>query len=154
MTYSITRKQLSPQPMLAVRRRVKHSDIAKSLAEALGAVFAHAQRTRAVLIGQPFARYLEWGPGLVTIEAGLPLAASVPGQGEVLAGTLPGGPAAATTHTGPYEQLASAHGAVQIWIEENGLRPSGAPWEVYVTDPAANPNPKDWKTDIFWPLAS
>lgn len=152
LSYLITKKEISPQPVLVVRRKVKAAEIAATLAEALGQVFLHAQKTGAPLVGQPFTRYIEWGPGLLTIEAGLPVAASPGDGGGVLAAELPGGPVAMTTHSGPYDKLSEAHAAVQVWIEEQGLTAAGAPWEVYVTDPADYPDPKDWKTEIFWPL--
>ena len=63
MDYSITTKELSPQPVLVVRRRVKPSAIGATLAEVLGLVFQYAQRTGASLAGQPLTRYLEWGLG-------------------------------------------------------------------------------------------
>jgi AraC family transcriptional regulator len=157
MTYAIARKELTPQPVLVVRRRIKTADLASTLAEVLGAIFLHAQQNGMALAGQPFTRYVEWGPGVWTIEAGLPVAApnkdSSRGDGEVRADTLPGGPAATTTHTGPYDGLFRAHAAVQQWIEAEKHVATGAPWEVYVTDPADFPDPKDWKTDLFWPLA-
>jgi AraC family transcriptional regulator len=157
MTYEIAKKELTPQPVLVARRRIKPADLAKTLAEVLGAIFLHAQQNGMVLAGQPFTRYIEWGPGLWTIEAGLPVAAlsknSESGKAKVRADTLPGGPAATMTHVGPYDGLFRAHAAVQQWIEAQGLVAAGAPWEVYVTDPADFPDPKDWKTDIFWPLA-
>ncbi len=152
MPYSITKKELSPQPVLVLRRKVKPAEIGATLAEVLGQVFLHAQKTGTALVGQPFTRYLEWGPGLLTIEAGLPVAAAPQGGEGVLAAELPGGFVAATTHTGPYDKLSEAHAAVEVWIEEQGLTAAGAPWEVYTTDPADHPDPKDWKTDIFWPL--
>jgi len=157
MAYSITKKRISPQPVLVVRRRVKPSEVATVLAEVLGHVFRHAQLYGMALAGQPLTRYLEWGPGLWTIEAGLPVTAheAVPSRetaGEVRAGTLPGGFVATTTHAGSYDKLTEAHAAVQQWIEAEGLVAAGAPWECYVTDPADFPDPKDWKTEIFWPL--
>ncbi len=30
---------------------------------------------------------------------------------------------------------------------------AGAPWEIYVTDPAEVADPARWRTDVFWPLA-
>jgi len=155
MTYAIAKKDLTPQPVLVVRRRIKPADLAKTLAEVLGAVFLHAQQNGMALTGQPFTRYIEWGPGMWTIEAGLPVAslkADLPPGSEVRAETLPGGPAAVTTHTGPYDGLSAAHAAVEQWIEAQKLKAAGAPWEVYVTDPADYPDAKDWRTDIFWPL--
>jgi AraC family transcriptional regulator len=154
MEYSITTKQIAPQPVLIVRRRVKPSEIAKTLAESLGGVFQHAQRTGAALAGQPFTRYVDWGPGLITMEAGMPVAALMSGEGEVAADTLPGGLVATTIHTGPYDKLTEAHAAIQVWIEAQGLVATGAPWETYVTDPADYPDPKDWKTEVFWPVRS
>lgn len=63
-------------------------------------------------------------------------------------------PAAATTHSGPYDELPKAYEAIQKWIERERLVTAGAPWEYYVTDPAEYPDPRDWKTDVFWPLSS
>ncbi len=165
MTYAISRTELSPQPVLVIRRRVKTSEIGSTLAEVLPRVFMHAQQTGAAIAGQPFARYVEWGPGLVTIEAGLPVLAvgvnshdgeSAPGDAsggsEIVADCLPGGPVATATHSGAYEKLPEAHAAIQQWIEGQGLHAAGAPWEVYTTDPADYPDPQDWKTDVFWPI--
>jgi AraC family transcriptional regulator len=155
MAYAITKKTISPQPVLLVRRRVKPSEVATTLAEVLGHVFQHAQRNGMALAGQPLMRYLEWGPGLWTIEAGMPVTVhtSAASEGDVRADTLPGGLVATTTHTGSYDKLTEAHAAVQQWIEAQGVSAAGAPWECYVTDPADYPDPKDWKTEIFWPLA-
>jgi AraC family transcriptional regulator len=153
LAYSITTTQLSAQAVLVVERRIKRSDMAAALGELFGRIFQHAQRAGAALAGPPFTRYLEWGPGLITIQAGMPVAASVSGEGDIVAETLPAGPAATTTHAGPYESLGEAHAAVQMWIEDQGLAPSGPPWESYVTDPADYPDPADWKTHIFWPVA-
>lgn len=153
MTYSITERELAPQAALVVRRRVKQSEIASTLADLFGRIFQYAQRTGAALAGQPFMRYLEWGPGILTIAAGIPTAASEPGEGEIMADTLPGGPVATTIHHGAYDGLAQAHAAVQMWIEDSGLATAGAPWESYITDPADYPDPKDWNTEVFWPLA-
>ncbi len=63
MAYSITKKELSPQPVLVVRRRIKPSQVAATLAEVLGQVFMYAQQNGFALAGQPLTRYLEWGPG-------------------------------------------------------------------------------------------
>ena len=71
MAYSITTKEIAAQPVLLVRRRVKRSEIAKMIGESLPLVFLHAQKTGAALAGLPFARYLDWGPGMTTMEAGM-----------------------------------------------------------------------------------
>jgi AraC family transcriptional regulator len=154
MPYSISRQDLTPQPVLVIRKRVQRADIANAIAETLGRIFQYAQSRGAAFAGQPLTRYLDWGPGVLTLEFGMPVLAApaVESAADVRADVLPGGPAAVTLHTGPYDRLNEAHAAVQIWIEQNGLRAAGAPWEIYVTDPAEVPDPAEWRTAIFWPL--
>ena len=74
MTYSMVKKELAPQPVLVVRRRIKRSEIAATIGAALGNVFQYAQQHGIALSGHPFARYSEVGPGLMTIEPGMRVA--------------------------------------------------------------------------------
>jgi effector-binding domain-containing protein len=94
----------------------------------------------------------------MTIEPAMRIAATVDaakiaGEGEVESVSLPGGPAAATMHFGRYEDLHEAYAAIEQWMRAQGVRSGGAPWEDYVTDPAEHPDPKDWRTEVIWPLA-
>ena len=70
------------------------------------------------------------------------------------AGFLPAGPVAVAIHGGPYDSLQETYVALEKWVEENGHRVAGPPWEQYVTDPGEHPNPADWRTEVCWPLAS
>jgi len=155
MDYSISKKELAPQPALIVRRRVKRSEIAATIGEVLPHIFVYAQQNGIALAGLPFTRYVEMGPGLVTMEPGMRVTSpGAAGQGEVIADTLPGGPAVTTIHAGPYDKLSEAYAAIEHWMETEGLVAAGAPWESYLNDPSDFPDPKDWKTEVFWPVAS
>ena len=149
---SIERRELVAQPILFVRRQAAQSEIADVLGQCLGMVFGHCQTAGHAVAGQPFTRYPSAGPGLVTLEAGCPLAAPAPGNGEIEAGLLQSGPAAVAVHAGPYDQLRETYAAMERWIEDQGQRPGGPPWEVYVTDPGDYPDPKDWRTEVYWPV--
>ena len=130
MLRAITKKEITPQPVLVVQRRVKPSEVAQILAQVLGRVFAYAQRRGIPLAGQPLTRYLEWGPGVWTIEPGMGIGASPLEpitDPEIKAGTLPGGLVATTTREGTYETLLQTHGVVQQWLEAQGLTRTGAP---------------------------
>ncbi len=155
MPYTVVKKQLSPQPVLIVRRRVKRSDIAATIGESLPLIFAYAQQNGIALAGLPFTRYVEMGPGLITMEPGMRVAGKLPpGQGDILADTLPGGPAVTTVHAGSYDKLTDAYAAIEHWMETEKLASAGAPWEKYLNDPSEHPDPKDWKTEVFWPVKS
>ena len=150
---SITRVERPAQPLLYIRRRISRSELQGMLAECFGTLFAHGQRAGLAIAGAPLARYVSAGPGLWTVEAAIPLAAPATGEGEMQAGTLPAGSVAMGVHAGPYEQLADTNAAIERWIEAQGLRVAGAPWESYVTDPGEYPNPVDWRTEVYWPVS-
>ncbi len=156
MSYEITKKDLDPQPVLIVRKRVPRTSIAATIGESLGLVFQYAQQHGIAVAGLPFTRYPQIGAGMVTMEPGMRVAS--PGaprtatDSPVLEETLPGGPAATTIHAGSYDTLHEAYAAIEVWIESQGWKPSGAPWECYLTDPSEHPDPKDWKTQVFWPV--
>ena len=158
MEYTVTRQELAAQPVLVVRRRVRRAEIAATIGATLPNVFLHAQQRGLAIAGYPITRYLETSVGLATFETGMRVIAdgrewtTADGEGDVLADTLPAGPAAVTIHSGPYDQLPSAYAALEEWIAANGLQPAGAPWEAYLNDPADHPDPKDWKTEVCWPV--
>lgn len=164
MDYSIVTRDLAPQLALVVRRRVARSEIAAAIGSSLPHVFHYAQAHGYALADKPFTRYIQVGAGLLTIEPGMQVVGSgsptagelawpVTGEAQVSEVTLPGGLAATTVHAGPYETLPDAYGALEAWIEANGFTPAGAPWECYITDPAEHPDPKDWKTAVYWPVS-
>jgi AraC family transcriptional regulator len=153
-TPTIERQELQPQPALIVKRRVARSEIAATIAESLGKTFPYALQNGLAIAGRPFVRYSDVGPGLMTMETGTPLAAPAPGVGEIEAITLPGGPAAVAVHMGPYDTLQDTYAAMERWMQQQGVRAAGAPWESYITDPAEHPDPANWRTDVFWPIST
>jgi AraC family transcriptional regulator len=153
MPVAVSRRQLDPQPALIIRRRIKVADVAATLGDILPRVFAFAQRRGVPFAGPPMARYVEVGLGMLTIEAGMPIAAPAQGDDDIVAIELPGGPAAVAIHAGPYDRLPETHAEVAAWIDAQQLKAAGPPWESYVTDPGDKPDPQDWRTEVFYPLA-
>lgn len=154
-THTIERQTLDKTPVLFGRRKLEKEKLAEALAEVLPAAFGHAMSNGLAMIGPPFVRYVDHSAAFFTIEAGVPLAEPAPDPGVdsgLFVGALPGGSAAFTAHTGPYETLGDAHIALDKWMNDNNVSPTGPPWEVYITDPAEVPNPADWITHLFQPI--
>lgn len=150
---SIERRVVAAMPVLFIRRRIAANELQATLAECFGKLYGYAQTHGFALAGFPLARYITTGPGLWTIEPCVPLVTTVSGAGEIEAGMLPAGAVAFAVHGGPYEELHGTNAEIERWIEKNDYRIGGAPWEWYVTDPGEHPDPANWRTEVYWPLA-
>jgi effector-binding domain-containing protein len=116
----------------------------------IGEVWGALERAGVHPISGPYARTI-WLPGS-DLEVGFPVAEPFSADGRVVAGELPAGRVAVTTHVGPYDQLGPVYNAVRAWIEEQGLAIAGLPWEQYLSDPNETPDPKDWRTEVVFPV--
>ena len=151
---AISRQDRPEQNILLIERRIARSELQPMLAECFGTLFGHGMRAGLAIAGAPLARYIHMGAGLWTVQAAMPLAAPALAAGEMQPAVLPAGPVAIAVHAGPYEQLSDTHAAIERWIEAQGLKVAGAPWESYITDPGQVPDPRDWRTEVCWPVAS
>jgi effector-binding domain-containing protein len=100
------------------------------------------------ITGPAFARFTP-GADTFEIEAGFMVAAPVKPSGRVIATELPACEAAVSLHEGGYSDVGNAYAAIDAWIEANGRRAEGAPWESYLSPPDAQPP----RTEVFFPLA-
>ena len=79
------------------------------------------------------------------------MATPIVGDDDVLAITLPAGPAATTLHIGEYDHMAPGYRAITDWIADHRGQPAGEPWKVYYSDPRTQPDPTTWRTEIVQP---
>ena len=153
MTSEFSTRQIDAQPMVGIRTKTPMARIGQVMGPLFGELHGYMQQNGRAPAGMPFAIYhcMEEG-GDVDLECGMPVAEPLAGTERIRAGELPGGTVATVTHTGPYDQLRQTWTALTAWMKSQGLEPAGAPWEVYVTDPGAEPDPSKWRTDIFFPV--
>lgn len=151
--YEIESRQAEERPTLVMMTKVPKAMIPDFLGRAYGTVAQYIGESDVDFAGPPFARYraLDDRMSEFEIEAGFPVDRPAAGSGEVIASTLPGGSMATVTYFGPYDQMKKAYEAIHRWIQEQGAKPDGAPWEVYFSDPNEQPDPSTWRTDIVQP---
>ena len=154
--------ELEPQPAVSIRVTQPMDDLD------LGALYGKSFPLVAQTVGEhggapagaPFGLYHQWGPDLVDVEIGFPVARPVDGlpaladaaPGEPGNSSLPGGRAVRATHRGSYAGLADFNSELYSWIEREGLQTAGGLWESYVDDPGKVPE-EELRTEIFWPVA-
>lgn len=152
MTLSFETTEIGSQPMLAIRATSTMDKLEDLMGSLFGEVYGYIQESGEQPAGMPFSRYHSMDGATVDLECGMPVASPMDGKGRVQAGELPAATVATVTHLGPYQNLPRTWSALTEWIGSEGLEPAGAPWEVYVTDPGAEPDQSKWRTDIFFPV--
>jgi effector-binding domain-containing protein len=151
------------QPYVAIRARVAMSEI-PGLGARLGEVFGWLGARGLPPAGAPFFRYnvIDMAREL-EMEAGVPVAAAVEGDGHMVSGVLPAGRYATLTHVGHPSELVGVTETLQDWAAAQGLTwdmspgPDGDRWgcrlEIHLTDPAQEPDMSKWETQLAFRLA-
>lgn len=103
--------------------------------------------------GPWFSRHFRIEPATFDFEISVPVSRPVAPTGRVRPGALPAARVARAVFRGPYEGLGAAWGELKGWIAAQGLKEAPTLWEVYLTDPGANPDPSTWRTELNQPLA-
>jgi DNA gyrase inhibitor GyrI len=135
-----------------IREEVSENDLAEAMGRMFQAVMSALREQGVEPASQPFARYHSFGE-TIDCEAGVIVKAPIQETSEVKSGTLPAGPAAIAVHTGTYETLGATHEAMRRWLAANpGQKQNGGPFEIYVSDPASEPDPAKWMTEVIYPL--
>lgn len=151
--YQVTIKVLVEQPTAVIRVVTDMSSIRDTFDDILPATWAAVEQSGRTPVGPPFARYFRWEADAVDLEGGFPLDAPFTASGRAIPGSLPGGEAASLDHFGSYDTLGAAHAALDQWLVDAGRQAAGPVWEVYWTDPSAEPDHAKWRTELLLPLA-
>jgi effector-binding domain-containing protein len=163
MTTNLAIEERTAQPYVAIRRTITMQTFPE-VADRLPEVFGYLAARGIAPAGAPFFRYLVIDMEReLDVEAGVPVATPVDGDGEVLAGVLPAGRYAATTHVGHPDELIDVTGAFLAEAAARGLTfdatetDRGTRWgcrlELLLTNPAEQPDMNKWETTLAFRLA-
>jgi effector-binding domain-containing protein len=155
--------ELPERHYVGVRRTITMTTFGV-VADRLPEIFAWLGRKGVPPAGAPFFRFhvidME---GDLQVEAGVPVAAPVEGEGEIVPGVIPAGRYATETHIGHPDRLIGTIRALRQWADEQGLpfamtnEPDGEHWrcrlEIYKTNPAEQPDMNTWETELQFLLA-
>jgi effector-binding domain-containing protein len=151
------------QPYAGITRAVpmgRLNEVADRIPEIFGWLDAHGGTPA----GPPFFRYhvIDMAREMV-VEAGVPVAEPLAGDEVVHVDTLPAGRYVTLTWIGPPDSLVAATDALLKWAAGRGLvwdrtdTPEGQRWagrlEFYHTNPAQEPDPTRWSTELAFRLA-
>ena len=144
-------REIPAQSAAVKRAESDAAGLVAAIDTGFAALFAQLAKLDVQPSGAPYIRYLETR-GPLQVELGVPVTSGREPLNGLERGELPAGRVAMLRHIGPYEELRDACARLISWVEQRGEAASGPHWEVYVTNPADEPDPSKRITDIFLPL--
>ncbi len=145
--YLVKTIELAPETVYSIRNVISIKEFPDMFAK----LFAAITQNKLTPKGAPMVFYHQedFNPEASDMEFAIPVA----GEGDGVR-TMPGGSYCFATLLGPYvpEAFTAAYAALCSWIDENGYRINGAPFDKYVRggDMCA---PEDYVTEIYFPIA-
>ncbi len=137
---------------LSIRGKADVTNIAAFLGKSYGLIGDEIGKQKLQMSGAPFAIYYTNSPTAWEIEAALPTATPGKSSGNIKAGKINAGNAICVHYFGNYNQSGKAHTMAHEYIATHNKTITGAPWEVYITDPGVEMDTLKWQTDVFYPI--
>jgi effector-binding domain-containing protein len=114
---------------------------------------AALKKAKVSIAGMPFCIYPEFSEESMKMICALPVAADAKTPAAYPVLKMDGGRAVKGIYRGDYNNLQAIHTEIQKYIRYKKLTESGAPWEVYVTDPMTEKDPAKWITEVYYPVS-
>ena len=143
---------IEPQHAAVVRAELPMDELPTLFDRAFHEVIAATGELHVAVTGPPFGYYPRQPGATVEVAAGFPVATPITPHGEVTPLELPGGRVVRGVHVGSFDALRETYAELMAWVADRRLAMAGGMWETYLTDPAAEPDPATWRTEITWPL--
>jgi effector-binding domain-containing protein len=152
------------QPYVAIRTQVAMAELPTVIPELTSEVYGWLDKQSVAPAGESLIRYLVIDMTTkLDIELGVLVETTLAGDGHITADILPAGRYATLIYTGDYPGLMNANKVLLDWGAEQGLvwdtyasddgDGFGARYERYIRDPANEPDPAKWETEVAIRLA-
>jgi effector-binding domain-containing protein len=152
-------QQRNAQPYAGIRTSVTMDGLAGAVDQTFPEPFGWLAERGIEVAAAPFIRYLVIDmQGDLEVELGVPADVQAADGGRVRAGVLPAGRYVVLRHVGPYDGLVASNAALLDWARAHKVAldswetDRGTAWrsrvEHYLTNPAAEPDPATWQTEI------
>ncbi len=147
MSYEFRVLETPERQLMAIHDQARGGELPQKIIGKLDKVWPYLRANGAktdhnVVVYRDFNR----ATGVMTIDVGVQVKSALPGNGEIVPVTTPGGLVATTVHVGPYNKLGDASSALHEFCRTHDHPIAGPTWEEYGD---WNDDPNKLRTDVF-----
>ncbi len=151
MSYDCRIIEVREQPVLTIRTIAPVENLPAFFGEAYGSIMRYLEELGEQPVGMPFAAYYNLDMKALDVEAGFPVARTLPEKEKIRSGKIAAGKFGITLHIGSYDSVGPAYEALTDFVKQKGFEPTGVAYEYYLNDPSEDPSIKP-ETEIRFPL--
>jgi len=130
--------------------------IGDDMGRLLGELMEWVMKGGLQMVGPPFAVYYsspeEMARGEMQFEVGIPVVGEAQGDDNIQIKTFPAQNVLSAIHKGPYSQIAPVYAALMEYATKNDYDVTGAPMELYLTNPMEVAE-SELLTEVRFPVA-
>jgi AraC family transcriptional regulator len=145
-------REVEPKTTMSIRTAAPVPEIGPKMMQILQEVIGYVMMSGGEMAGHPYSLYHSFDIDSVEFEGGMPVAAAMEETETIKVSGIPGGKAAFALHVGPYEKLEETWKALEAWLDESDHERADLCWEYYLSNPVEEPDPAQWKTELYWLL--
>ncbi len=144
-------KAIESQPVLYIKDSASVNDLGRRIQEDYGKLMAYIAAHQVQMTGPPYSSWYSWDTSKpMVFDAGVPVAGPAAGEGPIIAGEIKAGKVICAPSYGSYDKTGALYTAMEKYMAIKKINAIGAPWEVYYTDPASEPDTSKWLTYIYF----
>ncbi|MCY6354663.1 MerR family transcriptional regulator [Clostridium sp. ZS2-4] len=147
--FDIAIDNLKPMTVLSLRQTISMEDISKLI----GKIFENIYKNQLTPAGEIMTIYYDkdFDPENADVEVCIPVNKHLK-TAEISTKTVDGGLVAHTTFIGPYSEIGEAYAALMEWVEKNDYEVIRPPFDKYIKGPGAGCSPKEFITEVYFPV--
>jgi effector-binding domain-containing protein len=151
----IEEESVAPISYISISKTMSPKDgeaVANEMGRIYGELEGALKKSKVEMNGHPFCIFPKYTEESMDMICALPVSPDAKLPAKYKVSMAPGGKAVKATHLGDYSKLEATHNELNNYIAFKKLQITGAPWEVYVTDPFAEKDTARWVTEVYYPV--
>lgn len=154
ITIEIGMTELTPMSYIGITSKMNPKDmdaISNEMGKSYGEIGKVLAQSKVQMAGARFSLYPSYSEEMMEMVCAIPVApdAKISNKKYVVMQTQ-GGKAIKGIHMGDYSNLEETHKQINEYIAYKKLETTGAPMEIYITDPGTEPDKSKWVTEVYY----
>jgi effector-binding domain-containing protein len=135
MSYGIELVETAVQPVLSIKTVTSVDQLPIVIGKAFEDIFRHLYEIGEQAADMPFVAYYNLDMEALDIEIGVGVEHVLEGHEQISPGEVPAGKKVVGMYQGPYSGLSSIYDAMNQWMADQGIEPTGVVYEYYFNSP-------------------